>query len=294
MNINYLIALTILLVSGCTINQQNRIHELLVKKTGYYPRVKDVQVVLDRKDTDAFSLSLKEGMSLSTHKGVYPVLVLKAENIPINKRFVLARIDRVTGRIDPQCEFEALENGSLKIYRQTGISCEQEIPFIASEGFKAGYPIDYAIVSKETYASATAEFIPYPIVVAGDEGEKVEAVVSHPMGTHFQIRASGFHPSERLTLVHTSGDLKEETEISADRTGSFEIGLNPIILGKLGGEAQLVVQRSEGKGDLVLEYPWGTGLEKKTWHERAIFPIVFVANHDPEEQDYVGLIALLE
>ena len=235
---------------------------------------------------------MSEGTPLSTRKGTYPISVLKGENLPLHERFILAKIDKVTGKIDPQCEFEALEDGHLEIYRQNGISREAEIPFIASEGFKTGYPIEYTIVSKKTYESASIEFIPYPIEAKGEGGEKIEAVVSHPMGTHFQVRASGFLSLEKLILIHTSGDLKETMEIAADEKGSFEIGLNPTILGKLGGEATLAIQRSEEKKQIVLDYPWGWGIEQKTWKEKSIFPMLFVANHDPE--DYGRLTALLE
>ena len=293
MKIKYLIAGLALLLCSCTVNMENRIHEMLTVQTGAYPKTKDIQVVKDRSDTGTFSLRLEEGNSLSTRKGIYPVYVLKAESIPLNERFILARIDRVTGKIDPQCEFEALEDGALQIYRRDGISKEREIPFVASEGLKAGYPIDYCIVSKKNYASAAVEFIPYPIEVAGENGEKLEAIVNHRMATRFLLRAQGFFPSEELTLIHTSGNQKEEIKVTADETGSFETHLNPTILGRLNGDARVEVERAGGNG-LTLDYPWGNGIDKKTWNERAIFPILFVANRSPDEEYPVGLTALLE
>ena len=291
MNKKYLITSLIILLTSCTINQQNRIHELVVKQTGAYSRTKDIQIVLDRCVTDEFSLSLSQGVPLLTGKGEYPVFVIKGDNIPLNEQFIFAKIDQVTGKIDPQCEFEAREDGYLVIYGKNGISKEKEIPFVASDGFKAGYPIEYAIVSKKTYKSASIEFIPYPIKTKGDLGETVEATVSHPMGTHLQVKASGFLPLELLVLTHTTGDLKDKMEIAADETGAFEIGLNPTILGKLGGEASLVIERSGGK-QIALDYPWGWGIEQKTWKEKSLFPMLFVANREPE--DYTGLTALLE
>lgn len=294
MLIKYLFYSSLFLLSACTINQENRIREYFTKDTGAYSRVKDIQFVLDRQETDAFSLRIEKGNSLSTRKGIYPVFILKASNLPLHERFILARIERVTGKIDPQCEFVLQEDGKLELYEKTGISEQQEIPFIASEGLKAGYAVDYVIVSKETYRSAKAEFIPYPIEIRGVDGEHVEAVVSHPMGTHFQVRASGFIPLETLTLIHTSGPIEETIEIAADESGAFEIGLNPILLGQLGGDARLVIHRNEGLEELILDYPWGWGIEKKTWKERALFPMLFVANHEPDENNYVALMTLFD
>jgi len=280
-------------LAGCTVNQENRIHELLAVQTGSFPKIKDIQVVKDRFETDAFSLKLEESASIAVRSGQYPVYVLKAESIPLDERFVFARIDRVTGKIEPQFEFVALENGELEIYSKSGIVRDAEMPFVASEGFKAGYPIDYAVVSKKTYAAKTVEFIPYPIRAEGEGGTRIEAIVTHPLATRFRIQADGFSPFEKLTLVHTSGEREEESEIDADESGSFTTGLNPTILGRLGGEARLAVRRENGSVT-VLDYPWGNGIEKRTWKERSRFPILFVANRSPGEADYTGFAALLD
>ncbi len=263
MSTKYLTFFPILLLSACTINQENRVREWFTKDMGAYSHIKDIQIVMDRQESPVFSLQIEKGNSLSTRKGSYPVFLLKGKDLPLHERFILARIDRVTGKIDPQCEFALQEEGNLEIFGKNGISQEREIPFIASEGLKSGYPIDYVIVSKETYESASAEFIPYPIEIRGEGTEHVIATVSHPLATHFQVSGSGFDPLETLTLVHTSGPIEETIEIAADEKGIFETGLNPTILGKLGGDARLAIHRKEDKQDLILDYPWGWGIEKK-------------------------------
>jgi len=283
----------LLFLAGCTVSQEARIRELLTVQSGAFPRLKDIQVVRDRDPTDAFSLSIEQHSSLFTRKGSFPVFVLKGESLPINERFILAKKDRVTGAIDPQCEFEILENGELEIYAKTGISKERELPFIASDGVKMGYPIDYLIVSKKTYASASAEFLPLPIETVGKNGERIEALVSHPMGTRFRAYGTGFLPFERLLLTHVSGERTETEERFADETGCFESDLNPLILGKLGGNARMEVERT-GEEKLILSYPWGTEIEKKTWKERPFYPMLFVANRLPEEQDLEALASLIE
>jgi len=48
------------------------------------------------------------------------------------------------------------------------------------------------------------------------------------------------------------------------------------------------------KESLLLTYPWGTALEKKAWEERSRFPILFLANSPPDEENHAGLIALIE
>ncbi|MBI5272580.1 MAG: hypothetical protein HY861_01180 [Chlamydiia bacterium] len=275
----------LILGAGCTINQDRRIRELLTVQTGAYHRTRDVQIVEDALATapaGQFSLTILPDNPLSSVKGTFPVFVLKGDSLPLQERFIFAAIDRVSGVIDPRCEFEVLADGNLQIFDKTGISYANEIPFIASEGLKAGHPIDYVVVSKKTYAYAIDEFIPYPIEKVEDLGERAELIVTHPMGTHLTLRATGFSPYESLVLIHTSGLLEERQEVIADQTGSFNMGLNPTILGKLGGLAHLTIERLHAKA-LTFDYPWGTWIDKQTWKERASFPMLLVVNRDPSD-----------
>lgn len=266
-------------------HQQTRIREIMTVQQSSFPRIKDIAVVEEslHSPSPEFSLDLESHDPLSTPKGTFPLWILKGEKIPLQERFIFAVIDKVNGKIDPQYEFEVLEDGRLQIFGRSGVRTEYDIPFVEARPYPAGSPIQYAIVSKEKYTCATVEFIPYPLEASGPDGEHLDLQVTHPMGTHFSLSAQGFSPNEKLLLSHTSGDLVEEKEVIADEQGSFSIGLNPTILGRLGGDASLKVI-GETK-ELQLDYPWGARLEKRAFKEKRMFPILFVVNRSSEELD---------
>ena len=266
-------------------HQQTRIREVMTVQQSTFPRTKDISIVEESLNSPSteFSLALESFDPLATPRGTFPLWVLKGEKIPLQERFIFAVIDKVKGTIDPQYEFEVQEDGRLQIFGRSGVRIENDIPFVEARPYPAGSPIQYAIVSKEKYTSAIAEFIPYPLAAAGQTGERLDIQVTHPMGTHFSLAAQGFNPNEKLLLVHTSGDLVEETEVLADEHGAFSIGLNPTILGRLGGDASL--KAIGEKGDLQIDYPWGARLEKRAFAEKTLFPILFVVNRLPEELD---------
>lgn len=282
----------LLILSGCTVNQQHRIQEVFAPRAKYYSRIQDIHIVQKSVETDAFSFSI-EPVPVNTQKGFFPGFILKASSLPLEERFIFARIDCLKNKIEPECEFEVLQGGGLQIYKPQSTFMENDLAFTASEGLRAGTPIDFVIVSKKEGVFAKARFIPYPLVAKGESGEALEAVVSHPLGTRFSLSAKGFSPQECLTLKHLSGKTEEILQIEADESGAFTIGLNPAILGKLGGEATLRVQKADGV-EIVLEYPWGCMLDKKTWEERALFPMLLVANREIEEKDASSLAALLD
>ena len=267
-------------LSGCTVHQEERIRELLTVQQGTFPRVRDIAVVRESLDSPSgqFSLEIKPSSN-----GTLPLWILKGNEIPLQERFIFAIIDKVTGKIEPQYEFEAMEEGRLQIFGRNGTRFENEIPFVETRRFPAGSPIQYAVVSKERYTSAIAEFVPYPLETSGPSGEHLGVEVTHPMGTHFLLSGKGFASNEKLRLVHTSGKAREEIEMIADDQGSFSLPLNPTVFGRLGGEAQIEVA-SQG-GAIKFDYPWGARLEKQAFEEKAMFPILFVVNRHPENID---------
>jgi hypothetical protein len=267
-----------LLLASCTHNQDLRFRELLTTTSGAFPRYKDIQIASECLDSPSsqFSLHLEETPSR---------LVLRAEGLPVNERFIFISHNAVEGKINALYEFELKETGEFEIFDSNGVRFEKEIPFRQAEGLKAATAIEYAIVSKKTYTSAKVQFVPYPVFAEGGDIARIEILSTHAMGTHFQVNGSGFKPDESLLLVHEFGDRKEELEIAADSDGTFSIGINPTILGRLGGTAVLTIERESD--NFHIDYPWGTGLEKRTTEERRTFDLCLVAS--PKSEDFATL-----
>lgn len=244
-----------ILICGCTYNQKQHVMEFSSKEE--FPRVRDRWIVEQslNQPSSEFSLTLNDSE-------------LKATGVPLQERMIFAQIDPVNEKIEPQFEFEVEEGGILKVFDKKGTHEEKEVPFVVAEGLVMGKPIIFAIVSKEHYAIATAEFLPYPL-----EAKGISLQVTHPMLTRFQLQASDFVPGERVALIHDSGSRSEQIVMFADTQGRFSFGLNPTVLGRLGGVAKItVIRESESYS---FEYPWGSQLEKKTFQERKQFPIHF-------------------
>ncbi|HSX25680.1 MAG TPA: hypothetical protein VLE89_01565 [Chlamydiales bacterium] len=277
-----LIVLTVVL-GGCTYNQDKHIHELFTKERGSLPKERDAWIVEQSlgHPSDEFTLAIEPYDPLTTPKGTFPLVLLKGDRVPLEERLIFAIVDTVNGKIDPQFEFEVQEAGNLKIFDKNGVRFENEIPFVACDGLIVGKPILYAVVSKEKFTIATAEFIPYPLETKMEEGPQVSLVVTHPMLTRFQLRANGFDANERVKLIHQSGNQREEVVMFANEEGNFSFGLNPTVLGRLGGEANLTIER--GGEEFSLDYPWGAKLESRAFHERTLFPVLFVVNQLPDE-----------
>ncbi len=270
-------------ICGCSRNFERHWTEIRTKQKGGFNTLRDAWIVEDGIPTDSFSLALQPSDPLTTPKGTFPLALLKGDQIPIEETFIFAVIDPLSGKIDARFEFEMQEDGKLKIFDAKGTRIEGEIPFVAAEGLITAKPIVYAVASKEKGTVATAEFIPYPLETKTESGARASLVVTHPMLTRFDVRAEGFNPNETILAIHRTGEKEEKLELSADENGAFNLPLNPAILGRMGGEASLVLIRENE--ELCLDYPWGTRLEKKTFEERSVFPVLFVVNRDLEEID---------
>lgn len=271
------------LISGCSHNIQRHLTEILTVKKGGFDALRDAWIVEESLPSDAFSLTLEPYDPLTTPKGTFPLVLLKGDQIPVEERFIFAIIDPLSKKIDARFEFEMQENGKIKVYDRNGVKTENEIPFVAAEGLLMAKPIVYAVVSKDKSTIASTEFIPYPLDVKMEDGAHASVVVTHPMLTRFDLRANGFAPHEKIKAIHRSGETEETLDLAADENGAFLLPLNPTVIGRMGGEASLVLIRENG--ELCLDYPWGAHLEKKTFEERSVFPVLFVVNRDPEEID---------
>ncbi|MES2273879.1 MAG: hypothetical protein V4487_06770 [Chlamydiota bacterium] len=260
------------LCAGCTYNQQKHFTEIFTKNTGALNQERDIWIVEQSLESPSEEFSLK----LQPCESV-PELLLKAEGIPLNERMIFAVIDPVKEKIDVRFEFERQRDGSVAIFDRQGTKIQKEISFVEAEGLLSGKQVIYAIVAKEKGTIATVEFIPYPLEETSLSGAHLSIIVTHPMLTKLQLRASGFTPQEIVKVLHISGEREEMRELAADETGAFSMSLNPLIFGKLGGQAALVIIRENE--EIRFNYPWGSSLEKKTFEERKQFPIHFVINN---------------
>lgn len=269
---------TFFFLTSCTLHQEERIRELLTVSQGPFQRQKALHTVSESLayPSSTFSLEIQAADPLTTAKGQFPLILLKGDQIPLGERFIFATIDPLTQKIDPRFEFEVLSNGYLQIFDRQGIRIEKHIPFVDCEGLLLAKPVLYAVVSKASYTSATAEFIPYPLTSMSATGASIELQVNHPLLTRFACEAKGLEPQEKIILTHQSADHKEEFELIADAEGKIALPLNPTILGKLGGHASVSLKRAQE--ELRLEYPWGAKLEKQTYDKQTQFPVLFVVN----------------
>ena len=274
------IAILALGAISCSTHFTDRCKEHLVVESGSFNKLKATNIVREAIDypTDEFSLTLESNLPLETPNGSFPLHLLKADFIPTGERMIFAIIDPIKDEIKTEFEFELLESGQVRVFGKNGIYLADEIPFVAADGLLAAKPIEYAVVSKRKKTSAIASFIPLPVQKSvGKKSLSLE--VSHPMLTRFMLTGVGFEPNETVTLCHTSGANQEILELVADESGELTTELLPYVIGKLGGEAQIAVD------DLTLDYSWGTRLEKVTFEEKALFPVLFVVNRQDVEID---------
>lgn len=274
------IALLAIATIGCTANMTDRLREQLMVESGSFNKLRAKNLVRESLNfpTEEYSLSIQSASPLATQNGSLPLQFLRAQFVPEGERMIFASIDPLLGEIKPEFEFVLLESGQVKVYGKNGVYLADEIPFVAADGLLASSPINYALVSKEKKTSAVVSFTPLPLAKS-HEGKKLSLKVDHPMLTRFLMNGEGFTPNEAVSMKLISGTKEELFEVMADSEGKIATELHPYQVGTLGGEAQITA------GDLVFDFPWGTYLEKKTYEEKSIFPILFVINRQPAEFD---------
>ena len=266
------ILIPLLFLAGCTYNQQRRIAE----KWAPFDRAHSVKIIRESLDRPAADFSFH---LIPTKHGY----ILKGSRLPVNERFLLASIDGSNGKIDLLHEFECLSDGAIQVYGIKGIRREASLSLLAHENVRVGKQIDYLLVRKKDCTFAAAHFLPYPIQAKGEHGERLSMFVTHPMLTRFILEGNGFIPNETVQLTHRSGERIETLYAEADAMGQIEVKLNPIILGKLGGDASVAVNGKMGSVDL--DYPWGSKLEMATFAQPRAFSLLFAANRLPHEMD---------
>lgn len=261
------------LLIGCTTNQQMR----LAERFAPIEKSHNLKIIREALGRPALNYSLH----LIPIQGNF---LLKATHLPINERFLLATVDRLTNKMEIRSEFEVLSDGSLKLFKQ---GKEQVVDFLSfqpqGQDLLYGKQIDYILVHKKQVSSSIAHFLPHPLKRVGEHGESLSLLATHPLLTRFQLEGKGFSPHEVMELIHRTGDRVEKRELVANQTGEFELPLTPLIFGQLGGEATLTLV--SGRGTLEYTYPWGGKLERQTYAQHSVVHMAFVANQLPHQRD---------
>lgn len=78
-----------------------------------------------------------------------------------------------------------------------------------------------------------------------------------PQRTEFGFEGQGFQPNETLEIQSTSSGEVLKFTWNADEKGSFQAGMSPAVIGKDGGNGEIIVKRKNNPESGTLNYTWG-------------------------------------
>jgi hypothetical protein len=221
-----------------------------------------------------------------------PVYALRADGLPAHENFLFASHDPLKKTATVHFEFKVLENNTLQILSPKGEEIVQEAPFVLKEILK-GQEIELVLISKERRTCTKAQFTPSPISLA-DNGASFALRTMHRKGTHFALEGKGLSPLEKALVIEQSGDEIREHVVVANEEGLFSLRIEPIVLGKLGGDASVSIIREEHESESRIDYAWGGRLEIESRRDTPFHPLIFVANQDPKEIDTLAALSKLQ
>ncbi len=273
-----LLPLLLLLASSCTVHQSERIAEFLSPPQKSY-ELRNLHIAYDALNYPPgfFDFTLHEIPSPNPT----PVYALRADGLPVQERFLFASHDPLKKTVTVHFEFKALENNTLQILSRTGEEIAEEAPLALKEVLK-GQEVELVLISKDNKTCTKAQFTPAPITLTQKEAH-FSLKTTHRKGTHFLLEGSGLSPLEKILVKETSGDEVREHSVEADENGLLALRIEPIVLGKLGGDASVTITREGEEETAQLLYAWGGRLEIESRRETPFHPLIFVANRDPEE-----------
>jgi len=282
--------LSLLLLSSCTLHQQERFSELLAPTRQEASELRNQHWVNEalRYESTAGELSLGEIDSFSIPR-ISHLYTLRAQGLPVGERLVLESYDPLTQKAQYHFEFQMLEDGTLQILDPKGEVVE-DAPF-AVKGILKGQAVDLLLISHESRSCTKFKMIPSPLLFA-ENGALYALEPVHRKGTHFILHGQGLAPFESFLIREESGQNISEHFIQADEKGSFSLPIEPIVLGLLGGKAHIWIQRDAYEKS-HLEYAWGAKLEALS-REEPFHPFLFTTNHEPQEIDALALLSKIQ
>jgi hypothetical protein len=179
----------------------------------------------------------------------------------------------------PLAEFTLLQNDVLLIHEKQGDSVKDRLSIVLNSLLK-GQAVQLALISKTGTNCTTVEFIPDPIeTILGDA--EFRLVTAHRKGTHFLLQGKGLKPNERISIQEQSGSLVHKHTILADEQGRLSAPIEPIVLGKLGGSASLILTREDHESRI--DYAWGSKLEVESSQHSLFHPVIFSPKNPLQE-----------
>ena len=223
---------------------------------------------------------LESTESLATSKGSFPLHVLHAEELPKNELFTLVTIDPFRWTQTTHFKFLINESGNIEI---DGKEIE-EMGLVLKNVLKSQVVYVAALSAKE---QILIPFIIDPFVASIGNAD-FSLVTTHRKGTHFRLEGRGMIPGETIIVAETSaGKELRRHLLRASEEGTLSLKVEPIILGRLGGFANLTIQR--GPSEAQINFPWGAKLEQESPHFQ---PLAFTAH--PKQIDLASLCPKIE
>ncbi len=216
---------------------------------------------------------------------------LQGASIPSEERLLLASYDPLRDQIAVHLEFELLADNTLQVYTPQGSESVREAPLVLKE-LLPGQEIELALISKEKRTCTKVRFTPHPIGLK-ENGAEYTLQTTHRKGTHFRLHGSNLTPHESLTIREQSGNETREHKVQADADGHFIQSIEPIVLGRLGGQAHITIERDNLPSSRI-DYAWGGQLERAKQRETRFCPLVFAVDQSPRDIDAIALMPKLQ
>ncbi len=253
--------------ASCALTPQERIAKTLSIPLENLKPTNEVSI-LERADT------------LATSKGSFPIHLLYAEDLPKNELFTLVTIDPFRWKETSHFKFLINESGNLEIEGK-----EIKEAALVLKNFLKGQIVYVAALSTKKQILIPFAIDPF-IASIGDADFSL--VTTHRKGTHFRLEGRGLIPGERIIVAETSaGKELRRHLLTADAEGNISLKVEPIILGRLGGFANLTLQR--GFSEAQINFPWGAKLEQES---PTFQPLAFTVH--PKEIDFAALTPKIE
>ena len=132
------------------------------------------------------------------------------------------------------------------------------------EGYVDGEDSAFVVVSGEEVPEYAAGLVcPKPIFFSWKDGGWVRAWLADLTTKHYTLVGKNFLPNEPIVIVQDYGSAPRRNEIQADAEGGFMFLLSAYNEPLSGGTAVVTIERSEGRGDGLLKFLWGSEASAK-------------------------------
>jgi hypothetical protein len=277
-------------MAACTGHQKERLEEVLApQEKAVSLRNRHIAAESLHQPRGPFDFTLEEVPVTLAARGA-PVYFLKGNGLPMHERFLLASFDPLKETTVAHVEFEVLEGNNLLIITPKGNEIAEEIPLVLKDLLQ-GQAIDLALISKTKNTCTRTSFTPLPLEDSIGDAD-FSLMLTHRKGTHFALEGHYLLPGERITVTEYSGPQMTRHALLADQEGNLSIPIEPIVLGKLGGEASVVITRASG--DARIDYFWGGRLEFESKKITRFHPLLFAANREESEIDFLALLPQID